>query len=77
MISSKSPSRISLDAVERQADAVIRHPPLGEVVGADALAAVAGAHLQAAAVGVFAVVPARASARTAALRSTRMAFSRF
>ena len=40
---------------KREADAVIRHPALGEIVGADALAAVAGAHLQAAAVGVFAV----------------------
>src|SRR5262245_65323873 len=33
----------ALDLVEREVDAVVGHPALGEVVGADALRAVAGA----------------------------------
>ena len=35
----------SVNFIEGQADAVVRHPALGKIVGADALAAVAAAHL--------------------------------
>src|SRR5882672_9940374 len=40
-------------AVERQADAMVGHAVLGKIVGADALAAPAGADLTAALGGVF------------------------
>src|SRR5690606_12051258 len=35
-----------VELVQREVDAMVRHPALGEVVGADALGTVAGSHLQ-------------------------------
>src|SRR5262245_14769101 len=43
--------------VEREVDAVVAHPPLGEIVGADALGAVAGADLAAPIGGALGIAP--------------------
>src|SRR5690606_35960081 len=45
------PLKDRIQPVERQPDTVVGHTPLGKVVGADALAALAGAHLRAAGLG--------------------------
>ena len=45
--SSRSPFKIAFQSIQSQVDPVVGDPPLGVVVGADALAAVAGAYLAA------------------------------